>query len=178
MEKILRVTIVAKKGIHLGLFIAFLVLSSLAVKDLLSYETTFKTTQETRDIVVPSFTACIRPSWDGEKSYFDTESLTEGEMGVRNKTLFPFPFTAELFLKRGNQMIIIDLANETTVRNHLNCTLEKIWSSYCKVYYNKNDTCWPCITLNAPKVEVDNYAEVISQSTKGIFILNSEQSEH
>ena len=160
MEKLFQVTIVTKRGIHLGLFIAFLVLSSLAVKDLFSYETTFKTTQETRDIVVPSFTACIRSSLDGDTSYFDAKSLTEGEMGVRNKTLFPFPLSAELFLKRGNQLIIIDLANETIVRNEFNVTLENIWSSYCKVYYNINDTCWPCITLNAPQVEVDNFAEV------------------
>ena len=174
MEKILRVTIVAKKGIHLGLFIAFLVLSYLAIKDLLSYATTFKTTQETRDIVVPSFTACIRSSRDGDTSYFDTKSLTEGEMGVRNKTLFPFPFTAELFLKRGNQMIRIDLANETILRNQLNCTLEKIWSSHCKVYYNKNDTCWPCITFNAPTFKAERTFNEVSSYFVSIKNMSSQ----
>ena len=53
--------------IHFGLFIAFVILTALALRDLLSEKTTFHVSQEYKEsLVLPSFTACLYPQkFDG-----------------------------------------------------------------------------------------------------------------
>ena len=96
---------------------------------------------------------------------FDKTDLAEGKMnGISN---LPWPIDASAVVKKkdGNY-ISTDLMNSTQLLNNFNVTFDQTWTLYCRVIFANNDSCWPCLTFNAPKVKGHKMAQVINNSHK------------
>ena len=134
-----------KKLIHLGLFVEFIVMSSFAIRDLLSNETVFRKSTEQHQLSFPSVTFC--PYFDG---LFTAEDLVKGKM---TNSTWPIEIFSILELKNGTKDRI-NMTNSIDIGTYFNSTFDTIWKPYCKMIYPINDRCRPCFVFNAPKIKV------------------------
>ena len=153
-----KLLLITKTIIHLGLFVAFVSLSILALLDFLSYETTYRISREDRNMSLPSFTLCAY----SRKGIFDKNQLANGAMG--NGESLPMPITFILSEQIGQDPLRrMDLTNSSTLEDYFNVTYKKTWSFACKTDFNSKDACWPCITFNAPTLKAKrSFTEVSS----------------
>ena len=153
---------IIKLILHFGLLIAFLALSVLALLDFLTYETTYRVSREERNISLPSFTLCSFNS-AAKKGIFDKVKLAEEVM--KDAEYFPIPITVQLLDEIEHQTLrIIDLKNSSDLQYYFDVDFKEVWTFACKSLYKSKDTCWPCITFNAPTFEAGRTFNEVSSS--------------
>ena len=136
--------------IQLGLFVAFVVLSSLAFRDLLSDKTTFNTWHEyNKAPVLPSFTICF--IMDGAWSMFDEYSLASNRSDIFQNQWASF--NVKLLYQNG------------TVS--MNSTIEDYYftEKYCKPDISEKNICMPCETFSTHSTVIDEMerAQVVTK---------------
>ena len=156
-QKLLIFVKVTKKSLQLGLLIGFLVLSSFALRDLLSNETAIRTSHEDKNITTPSFTLCL---YADESEIFDQHAMYEGMMGNKQGSHFPFDLRVNLLIHWNDMLTTYDMKNSSILNQYFNVSFEETWAFHCKVYYRQNHNCWPCITFNAPEITADLFVQV------------------
>ena len=147
--KFLNVILVIKKIVELTLGIGFLVLSSLALKDLLSNETTQSISRKHRNASLPSFTVC---PFATDTKFLNSTSLANGAM---TNLHFPLSVIASLQSKITGTFNELDLLNSTHLLKDFNTTFEETWTMNCKIFpsITKLDSCIPCITSKNPTIK-------------------------
>ena len=117
----------------------------MALKDLLSYETTINVSIENkRDLELPSFTLCL---FGNARKMFKSIDLANGKMGTDLKNL-PFPVKIKSVMKyNSHRESVIDLLDESQVREHFKLDVfDDLWDLNCKPTWA--GTCIPCLTFN------------------------------
>ena len=133
----LKVIKLIKISIHLSLFLAFIILSALALRDLLSDKTTFNSWQEYRDITpLPSFTICLSNS---NTSVFDKYSLAWNN----SKNFGSKWVSIDLKLKLTNGTFWASYDNDINIEQYY------LTEKYCKPYFLNPKLCVPCLSINS-----------------------------
>ena len=146
---IVKVLGVIRKIVELTLGIGFLALSILALKDLLSDETTRLISRKHRNVSLPSFTIC--PHGQSTIS-FNATSLANGAM-----LSLEFPLSVNTYMesKLNGKYTHVDLWNSSHLSKYFNTSLQDTWSLQCKIHPSINDvnSCIPCITFRNPIIQ-------------------------
>ena len=142
-----------KKLTHLCLLLAFLVLSFLGLKDLLSEQTTFLVSRIPKSVTLPAFTLCPH-EFNGaflDKSLLSQNLLKNGKL--------PFPIDVSILMqsKMDGGYTTFNLFSEEVLKNTFNATFDEIWDFHCKIYPPSTNfnSCTPCITFKNPTIEGD-----------------------
>ena len=136
-SKLKRTIIYFKNTLTICLFLTFDAFSIFALRDLLSYETTFRQVLKSNEFSYPSFTICgiYGPTYD--KEYLMNN--------IANDSLSNMPF----FITFEDE----DLEDEHN--NLLELFDDKNWKFFCKVF--DHNECLPCVTFNAPPKTSDEF---------------------
>ena len=145
--KVSKVIYVIRKCIEIVLGIGFFVLSILALKDLLSKETTLLISRKFRNASLPSFTAC---PYATNAKFLNSTLLRNGAM-MKN---FPISVSAHMQSKTTGKYTVVDLLNSTDLLDYYNISYENTWTNHCKIYPTMTDlnSCVPCITFRNPVI--------------------------
>ena len=127
-----------KKTLHFGLFIAFLVLSSFALQDLLSGDKIIQLNKVNQEFITnfPSFTLC-------PYQFINKTQLYNGEL---SKNILPFQakISAGFKYKSSRKWVDVDLLNQTEMKNHL----DGQWDLNCRsLVIKQTPDCMPCLTF-------------------------------
>ena len=137
-QKLLLIVKFTKRGFQLALLIGFIVLSGYALIDLLSNETTLRTSHEEQSISIPSFTTCLYAYKNG---IFDQFSVFEGMGRSKDHLEFPFDMETEVMIHNKNTLTYYNMTNSTILRQQFDTTFEETWAFHCKVYYHQKKSC-------------------------------------
>ena len=116
-----------KVAIHVALFLAFILLSAFALKDLLSDKTIIYISQDYKDLALPSFTTCL---------YSYTSSKGPGQ-GMFDKNS----------LTSTNSNIIYDMKWVSFDTLHLKYSSGTYDTVNSEQYYEKQSYCRPCMGM-------------------------------
>ena len=126
--------------VHLGLFIAFIILTSLALKDLLSEKTTFFVTQEYRDLVLPSFTTCL---YSGSRyGMYNESTLASNSSKLLQDMKWANLKSIRLKHSNGTQHLV----EKDSIKKYYSI------QSFCKPSYINESFCEPCLSFNTLKI--------------------------
>ena len=126
---------------HFCLFVAFLILSALALRDLLSQRTTFYVSQDYRDLVLPSFTTCL---YSGSKyGTFDQHSLASKSSNLLLERKWATLKSLDLKFSNGSS---------NTIKNDATKKYYNI-QSYCKPRIDNESTCEPCLSFHTNEMK-------------------------
>ena len=134
---ILKVISMTKKGLHVGLFIGFVLLSSFALKDLVSYDKTIQVNKFNQNYIrdFPSFTVCT------SGLFLDPNQL---QNGVMNQTPIDLEIQAFINSESEKNWTSFDMLNQSEFNEHFDGSFD--WS--CKTWYWYYSTkCLPCFRL-------------------------------
>ena len=155
---IVKILGVIRKSVKVALGIGFLVLSILALKDLLSEETTRLISKKHRNVSFPSFTICPHSS---DTIFFNATSLANGAM-----LNLDFQLSVETYMQSKNdgKYTAVDLQNSSQLSKYFNTSKEDTWSLHCKICPSKTklNTCMPCITFRNPDIQEDIELMIVS----------------
>ena len=143
---------VIKKSVELALGIGFLALSILALKDLLSDETTRLISKKYRNVSMPSFTIC---PYVYHTTFFNATSLAKGAM-LNSK--FPLSVRALMQSKIDGKYTAVDLQNSSHLSKYFDTSVEDTWNLHCKIYptVTNLNSCMPCIIFRNPDIQNPN----------------------
>ena len=136
-SNILKVISLTKKALHLGLFIGFVLLSSFALKDLISHDKTIQVNKINQNYVsnFPSFTVCF----DGK--YLNHTQLQNGAM---NQTPNALEIIAFIKLESEKDWTFVNMLNSSEFNEYFDGT----WDWLCKTFsFNSKLQCLPCFTI-------------------------------
>ena len=150
--KIVKVLGVIRKSVELSLGIGFLALSILALKDLLSNETTRLISRKYRNVSLPSLTIC---PYAYNTTFFNATSLANGAM-----LNLKFPLSVEVHMqsKTDGRITYVDLQNSSHLSKYFDTSVEDTWNLHCKIYptVTNLNSCMPCIIFRNPDIQNPN----------------------
>ena len=131
----LKVIKVLKLTIHVVLFFAFIILTSLAFRDLISNQTTVHVSQQYKKLILPSFTTCLYADKTGK---FNESTLASNASNI----IYDMKWATlpSLYMK---------FPNGTFMYNETEQFYKK--QGYCKpaiAQLGQSGCCIPCITWN------------------------------
>ena len=147
---ILKVISMTKKGLHFGLVIGFVLLSSFALKDLVSYDKTIQVNKFNQNYIrdFPSFTVCT------SGLFLDPNQL---QSGVMNKT--PIDLEIQAFIKSESEKnwTSFNMLNQSEFNEHFDGTSDWL----CKTWSWYSPKCVPCFRLG---IHSSKHYEVVKAS--------------
>ena len=157
-----------KKTFHFGLLIAFLILSGIALRDLLSGAKTIQVNKVNQEFIenFPSFSVCAY-------KFMNQSQLGNGKL---NKTTLPFEtrvFAGFKYKSNKKWILNIDLLNKDESIDHL----DGEWDLYCKPFSLYTPECLPCLTFrfhsykrqDIEKADLGIYIEQVSDEELGVL---------
>ena len=163
---ILKIISLTKKALHVGLFIGFVLLSSFALKDLLSNDKTIQVNKISQKYIsnfdFPSFTVCS----DGK--YLNQKQLQNGAMNQ-----IPIALEIEAFIKpeSENTWRFFNMSNQSEFLEHFDGT----WDWLCKTNFFKSPFCLPCFTL---RISFSKHYYDVEKAAFGITMKQRSETEH
>ena len=140
-----------KKLVHFCLILAFLILTTIGLKNLLSGQTTFLVSRIPKNVTLPSFTVCPH----GHNQIFLNKKLLSQNLLKKGKLPFPLDVSVLMQSQINGRYTTFSLLNEEVLKNNFNATFEEIWEFHCKIYPPSTnvDSCTPCLTFKNPTFE-------------------------
>ena len=133
---ILKIISLTKKALHVGLFIGFVLLSSLALKDLVSYDKTIQVNRINQEYIsnFPSFTVCT------SGKFLDPKQL---QNGVMNQTPIALEIQASIKSESKKKWTTVNMLNHSDFIDHF----DGRWDWLCKTWSWYSSKCVPCFRL-------------------------------
>ena len=164
----------AKKVVHFGLFLGFLVLSTLAFLDLYSGTKTIQVNKIKQEFITnfPSFSVCT-------EVFVNQSQLANG---VLDQLPFKTRVFAGLKYKSNRKWILwIDMLNQNELMDHIDGS----WDTYCKLFSFHTAGCLPCLTFrfnsfkmkDVEKANFGAYFEKTSDDEYGVLVTLHDQNQ-
>ena len=131
-QKALKLIKATKVSIHFGLFVGFVLLSSYALKNLLSGKTTFHISHQYKNLSFPSMTVCLYSETDSK--VLDKDLLSNTSADYWSWAHF------NLSIRHGNGTLTYQQPIEKFDYYYV--------ENYCKVNSDSIGSCFPCVSLN------------------------------
>ena len=137
----------------LGLFIAFIVTTIQALKDLIECKIGSSVrTEEREEIQLPSWTLC---PFD-----YNPANVLRNASNLHELTtvLEQIPVNFSIYLGMG---VIFDMTDKKTLEDKFNVTMEETWHVHCKTNVQATG-CDTCLTFNAPIKTIPKFFAMLS----------------